>query len=164
MKAPPSIVDAQYFFSRNDFWSATCCPSIIPSNPLQAMPTTTFRQYSNQYCWKWPNFTFGGFHIWCPKWGRGAPKSRQKEQNQLISVCDRGRGSKKPYILRTSYMEDPFSWVPHFRLAVAISTIFLVESRVKLFLYVWKFLLTVQPGNLTSHSQRNQPISESSGF
>ena len=29
--------------------------------------------------------------------GRGSPKSRQKEQNQLISVCDKGRreGVKK---------------------------------------------------------------------
>ena len=35
---------------------------------------------------------------------RGSPKSRRKEQNQLISVCDKGgRGSKIPIILRTSY-------------------------------------------------------------
>ena len=41
--------------------------------------------------------------------GRGSPKSRGKEQNQLISVNDKGeRGSKKPKNLRTSYMEAPF--------------------------------------------------------
>ena len=27
--------------------------------------------------------------------GMGFPKSRQKEQNQLISVCDKGGGGKK---------------------------------------------------------------------
>ena len=38
----------------------------------------------------------GGFHIWRPKWvGEGAPKSRQKEQNQLICDSDKGGGGKK---------------------------------------------------------------------
>ena len=39
-----------------------------------------------------------------------------------------------------------------------------VQRCVKLFLYVWKFPPPVQPGNLTSHAQPNQPISESSGL
>ena len=37
--------------------------------------------------------------------GRVSPKSRQKEQNQLI--CDSDRGSINPKILRTLYMEAP---------------------------------------------------------
>ena len=40
--------------------------------------------------------------------GRGSPKSRQKEQKQLICDSDKGeRGSKNPKILWTSYMEAP---------------------------------------------------------
>ena len=40
--------------------------------------------------------------------GRGSPKSRRNEQDQLFSVNDRrGRGSKIPKFLRTSYMEVP---------------------------------------------------------
>ena len=42
---------------------------------------------------------------------------------------------------------------------------FLRKQRcVKLFLPVGKFSPPVQPGNLTSHAQPNQPISESSGL
>ena len=33
--------------------------------------------------------------------GRGSPKSRQKEQNQLICDSDRGEGVKNPKFLRT---------------------------------------------------------------
>ena len=39
---------------------------------------------------------------------RGSPKSRQKEQNQLICESDKGekgKVTKIPKILRTSYME-----------------------------------------------------------
>ena len=43
--------------------------------------------------------------------GRGSPKSKRKEQNQLIyvGVHDKGggRGSKNPKISRTSYLEAP---------------------------------------------------------
>ena len=38
--------------------------------------------------------------------GGGSPKSRRKEQNQLICDSDKGgRGSKNPKMLRTSYMD-----------------------------------------------------------
>ena len=38
--------------------------------------------------------------------GRGSPKSRRKEQNQLICDSDKGgEGPKNPKILRTLYME-----------------------------------------------------------
>ena len=39
--------------------------------------------------------------------GGGSPKSRQKEQNQMICDNDKGEGVKNPKILRTSYMEAP---------------------------------------------------------
>ena len=38
--------------------------------------------------------------------GRGSPKSRRKEQNQLICDSDKG-GSTNPKILRTAYIEAP---------------------------------------------------------
>ena len=38
--------------------------------------------------------SLGDFHIWRPQWG--APKSRQKEQNQLIYERDGGGGRVKP--------------------------------------------------------------------
>ena len=40
-------------------------------------------------------------------WGRGVPKSRKKEQNQLMFDSDkeRGGGTKNLKILRTAYME-----------------------------------------------------------
>ena len=42
------------------------------------------------------------------RWGEGgSQKSRRKEPNQLICDSDKGRGSKNPKILRTSYMEAP---------------------------------------------------------
>ena len=44
--------------------------------------------------------------------GRGSPRSRQKEQNQLIHDSDRGEGSKNQKMLRTSYMEAPFRCSP----------------------------------------------------
>ena len=40
-------------------------------------------------------------------WGKGPPKIRWKEQNQLIFDSDKGEGVKNPKILRTSYMEAP---------------------------------------------------------
>ena len=47
----------------------------------------------------------GGFHILRPQWmGGRSPKSRQKEQNQLI--CDRG-GKLVKKSENTSYMEAP---------------------------------------------------------
>ena len=43
---------------------------------------------------------------------RGYPKSRRKEQNQLICNSDKGeRVSKNPKILQTSYMEAPRRYV-----------------------------------------------------
>ena len=53
----------------------------------------------------WP---LGGFNIWQPQWvgGGGSPKSRWKEQNQLIcDIVTRGRGSTNPKMLRTYYIE-----------------------------------------------------------
>ena len=39
----------------------------------------------------------------------GSPKSRRREQNQLISVRDKGgEGVKNPKILRTSYLDCPY--------------------------------------------------------
>ena len=48
--------------------------------------------------------------------GGVSPKSRQKEENQLICDSDKGGGGQKnPKILRTSYMEAPSAFV-HFTL------------------------------------------------
>ena len=42
--------------------------------------------------------------------GRGSPRSRQKEQKQLICDSDKGGGSKKdPKMLLTSYMEASYA-------------------------------------------------------
>ena len=40
------------------------------------------------------------------RWGEGVPKSRRKEQNQLICDSDKGEG-ENPEMLWTSYMEAP---------------------------------------------------------
>ena len=49
-----------------------------------------------------------GASIYDVRSGRGSPKSRRKEQNQLISVCDKGgRGKKNAKSWRVSYMWKP---------------------------------------------------------
>ena len=67
---------------------------------------------------------YSGFHkgasIYDVRSGRGSPKSRQKEQNQLISVCYKGeRWSKNPKILRTSIWETPNGFSQGFRKTLA---------------------------------------------
>ena len=98
--------------------------------------------------------------------GGGSPKSRQKEQNQLISVCVKG-GGENPKFLRASYMEAPFSG-PRFTGGgasaikfpgsgrVSLSILPSISSRGRCFT-----LLVYFPGNMTlanasfSHSLPN---------
>ena len=51
--------------------------------------------------------------------GGGSPKSRGKEQNELICDSDRGRGTKNLKFLRISYMEA--------QLQTSVSVLFLLQ-------------------------------------
>ena len=51
-------------------------------------------------------YALGGFHIWRPQWVGGSPKSRRKEQNQLI--CDSDKGGRGSKILRSHIWKPPW--------------------------------------------------------
>ena len=68
--------------------------------------------YSWSFCCLNKFFSFGAIHKWRLHWvgEEGSPKSRLKEHNQRISVCDKGEGGKKiPKFFQTSFMYCPFA-------------------------------------------------------